>query len=391
MIYKDKDIYATFLKMLVKFRCVLKNRKKVNYDKYDIVFFIAGEKFTYGYISFMKKYFSQYKQLFITTESKYDEKYKNIDNVVVVKRFNEALMNSDLQKILKDANKLIYSGVFDDSAVALIPEWLLGKTYFQFWGADFYRYRETSLGYKRKKRFEIFKEKCQGAAGLIFLIYGEDIVFQKIVKAFNPNVFVAPVPGEPGLYNKLLEYKKQDLTYRIIIGNSATETNHHIEIMDRLKNIKDTTCEIHCPLAYGDEKYGDKVIDYGVKTFGKDMFFPLRKYMPLKKYFQYLSNMDVAIFNNDRQQAIGNIEYLMLLGKKVYLNPNTSMYEHYRKIGCYVYNAEELGKQTLMEIMEYPREKAENNRKKIIAYNSDENFVSQWKGIYEDIKREKKR
>lgn len=384
------NVYTIFLKLLIKTRCAFKRKTNIKYGKYDIVHFVAGEKFTYGYIRFMQKYFPQYRQLFVTTESNYDEEYKCIDEAIVVRRFNEAMINKSIQKILKNANMLIYSGVFDDTAVALIPEWLLKKTYFQFWGADFYRYREAVKGYKRKIRFELFREKCKGAAGLIFLIYGEYDAFRKIVNINNANVFVAPVPGEPGIYEKVSKYRKQISENRILLGNSATETNRHIEIIDRLKNIKNVTCEIHCPLAYGDKKYGDRIIEYGIKIFGSDKFFPLRKYMPLKKYFQYLADIDVAIFNNDRQQATANIEYMLSLGKKVYLNPNTSMYVHYNKIGCYVYDAEKLERESFSDIIEYPQSKAEHNRRCILEYNSDENFISQWKCVYEDkIKGEK--
>jgi hypothetical protein len=41
--------------------------------------------------------------------------------------------------------------------------------------------------------------------------------------------------------------------------------------------------------------------------------------MEFEQYLQILSNVDVAIFNHRRQQALGNITTLIGVGKKVYI------------------------------------------------------------------------
>ena len=41
--------------------------------------------------------------------------------------------------------------------------------------------------------------------------------------------------------------------------------------------------------------------------------------LPLSDYLKILGKIDIAIFNHERQQAVGNITSLLGLGKKVYI------------------------------------------------------------------------
>jgi dTDP-N-acetylfucosamine:lipid II N-acetylfucosaminyltransferase len=44
-----------------------------------------------------------------------------------------------------------------------------------------------------------------------------------------------------------------------------------------------------------------------------------------------LNNIDIAIFNNDRQQALGNIYALLYLNKKVFIRSDTTMWLHFKE------------------------------------------------------------
>ena len=73
------------------------------------------------------------------------------------------------------------------------------------------------------------------------------------------------------------------------------------------------------------------------------------------------------------------------MGKKVYLDPRTSMFMHYKKIGCKVYDINMLKQSSIKDIFSFDNEYKVNNRKAILAFNSDENVIKQWTRIYEDI------
>ena len=116
--------------------------------------------------------------------------------------------------------------------------------------------------------------------------------------------------------------------FRILLGNSATETNQHKEALDMLSRFKNREIEIICPLSYGDTTYASNIISYGVQIFG-NKFIPITKYMSTNEYCELLNSVDIAVFNHNRQQGTGNIEILAYLGKKIFLRSDTTTWNHY--------------------------------------------------------------
>ena len=103
---------------------------------------------------------------------------------------------------------------------------------------------------------------------------------------------------------------------RVLVGNSASLTNNHLEIFDKLK--KHDNIVVFTPLSYGDLDYREKVISEGRKIF-KERFMPITDFMTSDKYNKFLFSMDIAIFNHKRQEAMGNTITLLGMGKKVFI------------------------------------------------------------------------
>jgi len=55
----------------------------------------------------------------------------------------------------------------------------------------------------------------------------------------------------------------------------------------------------------------------------------LASHMDIDEYTRLLNSVDIAIYNNNRQQATGNIEILGFLGKKIFVRSDTTTWEHY--------------------------------------------------------------
>lgn len=121
---------------------------------------------------------------------------------------------------------------------------------------------------------------------------------------------------------------RREESVRILLGNSATVTNKHMEALDWLSKYRDEDITIICPLSYGDMNYAHKVEDKGKGYFG-DNFKPIYDYMSIDDYSRLLSSIDIAIYNNNRQQATGNIEILGYLGKKIFVRSDTTTWQHY--------------------------------------------------------------
>ena len=63
-------------------------------------------------------------------------------------------------------------------------------------------------------------------------------------------------------------------------------------------------------------------------------------YMPIDDYYKIIGRADVAIFGQLRQEAAGNIAFLLANGTKVFLRENNVLYEHYKKLGFMVFSFE---------------------------------------------------
>lgn len=113
---------------------------------------------------------------------------------------------------------------------------------------------------------------------------------------------------------------------KIMVGNSTSQNNDHITIFHKLKKFEDNIEYIICPLSYGIYlDYKDSVKVEGYKLFG-DKFKPVEEFMSMDKYVDLLKDIDIAVFNHWRQEAMGVTLTLLSLGKIVYVNPRTTSY-----------------------------------------------------------------
>lgn len=122
----------------------------------------------------------------------------------------------------------------------------------------------------------------------------------------------------------------------ILVGNSATPENNHIDMFINLVNnydIKDRY--IYCPLSYGDLEYSKVVINEGYKLFG-DKFKPLCKFLGKDEYFKILNSCGFVFMNQLRQQAVGNVLSLLCNGSKLFLNKKNPLYSHLQDLGISV-------------------------------------------------------
>jgi dTDP-N-acetylfucosamine:lipid II N-acetylfucosaminyltransferase len=136
---------------------------------------------------------------------------------------------------------------------------------------------------------------------------------------------------------KAEEVSKKD-TINVLVGNSTDPTNEHLSIFDMLEGEIEFINKVFCPLSYGTyDEYRDEVIIEGTRRFG-EKFVPLTEFMGIEKYVDFLKTIDVAVFNHNRQQAMGNTLTLLGLGKIVYMRTGTNSYESLTKRGFAVFD-----------------------------------------------------
>lgn len=155
----------------------------------------------------------------------------------------------------------------------------------------------------------------------------------------------------------------------ILLGNSSSSTNNHLEAFDLLQGIVKNERNILVPLSTGDQRYADEICKIGYRCLG-NCFQPLRNWMPIEEYNQKISHCGFVIMNHKRQQAFGNINAALYKGAKVFLRPDNPLYKYYFSMGIQIFSVEELEKHGDQALKPLDAAMRDNNRSIIGDYMS---------------------
>lgn len=151
-----------------------------------------------------------------------------------------------------------------------------------------------------------------------------------------------------GIEYEYIDKKGKPLT--ILLGNSGDPTNNHVDALKFLKSGRLADSKVFCPLSYGNNAY----IDFVEKNFSTKIgsrFVALKSFMERGEYVRFLSNIDIFVFNHNRQQAFGNIITALSLGKPVFMKKQSIVFSVLMDIGIrHIYDIKELNRADLDEI-----------------------------------------
>ena len=126
----------------------------------------------------------------------------------------------------------------------------------------------------------------------------------------------------------------------ILLGNSSTETNNHLDVLFLLQNEGIIDRKLILPLSYGSDLYRQYVVAEGRKLF-KENFIPIMTFMPFEEYNSIIKSCSIAIFAHERQQALGNILMCLWNGCKVFLSKNSIVYKYLKSLGTVIYSIQD--------------------------------------------------
>lgn len=257
------------------------------------------------------------------------------ENVISLGRLPRILRHVPRLWGMYRAEKVILHGLFDSRLILLLmlQPWLLKKCYWTIWGGDLYDHQLGEKDLKWKLREFVKQRTIRKIGHFITHIHGDYELAQQWYGARGQwhECFMYP----SNLYRECPITPKLHEGTNILLGNSASSTNNHLDALEKLRPFAGENIRIYCPLSYGDAAYGDKIATAGKEMFG-DKFIALREFMPLDKYLELLTDIDVAVFNHNRQQGMGNITTLLGLGKIVYMRSNITSYEALQRLGIRV-------------------------------------------------------
>ena len=164
--------------------------------------------------------------------------------------------------------------------------------------------------------------------------------------------------------NQVVDYTiKDELCHgnNIIVGNSGSFTGNHLEVIDILSKLELGDRKVKFPLSYGgSRKYRSYITNYGKEKL-KEKFTAVTDFIPLNEYNKFLLNASFYIYNNYRQEAVGNILVALYFGGKVFLSDNSPLLIFYKRLGLSIFKVSELSEESLSEPLD--RESVRKNRR----------------------------
>lgn len=256
--------------------------------------------------------------------------------------------------------------VLDSNLIVEIPKQI--KVFWFAWGYDIYSHipdpfiKVDLYGVETKRIKKMlepndFKSKLRSFLKTVFCY--DQIKSHVYYKAISRiDYFSGVLDFEYSLMENVRNFRAKKVTYtynsisvmdsvnreclcngnNILIGNSADDTNNHLDVLKYIKNIDLGNSLIYIPLSYaGGQIYIDYVKNVYKSDFG-DKFVPIDHFIPYQEYTQIMASCSVAIFAHERQQAIGNICAAFRKGCKVFLSETSNVYKYYKSLGMTVFS-----------------------------------------------------
>jgi len=312
----------------------------------------------------------QFEQIFPGSNKFYILNYNNAKTYKFIKMQSNceliALSEESLIRILhetKEYNLIVFHGLHDFCCEIVLRSEKKLNILWSFWGFEVYNYHKYFInniyGNETTRKFMI--KRPETLTRRLANLYNGTTKFYKKNRRFRAiskiSHFGFPYKEEFTLLNELkllnsdyvrftyypLEFiiKEHENTFvsgnNILLGNSATMSNNHLEIFEILAKIDLNWKKVIVPLSYGDNDYRDEILKIGSMVLPAH-FEPLTKFYPLEEYNEIIRTCNIFIMNSYRQQGIGNVFAMLWMGAKVYLDERNTTYQYLKRINCSVFS-----------------------------------------------------
>ncbi|WP_143310831.1 TDP-N-acetylfucosamine:lipid II N-acetylfucosaminyltransferase [Chitinophaga vietnamensis] len=216
-------------------------------------------------------------------------------------------------------------------------------------------FAQRYLGYKAPEK-AILRSRERFYKRLNFFLNWSYIDYQWLLKHYDTKAaykyFYYNFNPKPGAEEQAIMAKREARPYTtILLGNSDTVTNNHLEALEALSVYKDEPIKLMIPLSYGNVAYGDLVEKEAKRIFGEDKVMALRGYMERSEYYQLLGQVDVAVMYHYRTQAAGNTLALLYRGKKVYVHSNSTTFEFLKTNNITIFDSKDIAQTSFRDFI----------------------------------------
>lgn len=312
-------------------------------------------------------FFSDDHIFWITTDESFSVSNRH-KNVFLKKEHRIAQLNREAMHF----DLIVIHGFqFKPYELLLIRKKTRRKMAWCVWGHDLYRIKNIQKGNLSEKMYGLMKNFIYICFQVPFVksmkCIGIGFPYDAVeIKKWYGNTPIKRAPYGLGYnYDELKKLKgekvkshyKDNNTVNILLGHCGYQYLNHIKNLERLEKYNKYNIKVFLPLSYGDESYIQSIIDYCKNNSSRLKIEILTELMSGETYLDFLSDMDIAIFDYDQQAALGNIYVLLYFEKKIYLSDTGILYKGFKSQKISVYSTKDIGQVPYSEFInvEYPK------------------------------------
>lgn len=232
-----------------------------------------------------------------------------------MKEFYESTLQSETKKLIKKINKKnfkfielkkeINRYIYSRKVEKIKKEVLSNVDYFCHWISQDY---------------SLIKSKIKIDAKFLDFIHG------------SLDMIISP---------ESLRNSKNNDSEHILVGNSANESNNHLDILEKLYQCDNDGKKIYMPLSYSESssEYTKEVIKKGETLFA-NKYISIKKFLQKNEYYNLCLKCEFIFMNHYRSQAGAVNRFVLYFGKKLFMSEKSNMYKFYKQIGLIVFSIE---------------------------------------------------
>ena len=279
--------------------------------------------FLFEFFDSYKSCFDGYQIDFLTNSLSINEmsqKYSNI-NLIYDNEFGPKQNVEYINKYYLKYDFIILHSLFDKRGVFHLNKDTYNKIVWRTWGHDsgfnshnhLYKYL-LFIPYEIKTKKVINKFSAICIANIV-----DKIDIRKKYKKpafFRINYSFSPIITDKEIIDNR---KLNSPDVNILVGHSGYKNDNHIKIFKKLKHLINENVKIYVLLSYGNADYIQKVKKYGTKILHNKIIF-IENFYKYDEYLKLLSNMDCIILDGKKSYALGTINIMLNMNKRIFIN-----------------------------------------------------------------------
>ena len=324
-----------------------------------------NDKFNKPFVDFLNRHFDPSEHLVLCKRWFAEHPFPTGPNVVEI---------SSLDKLhFGWPKKILCHSLFDPEVVEFLyshPEFLQ-KSSWMIWGGDLYNAKRDAKNDFVRQHIRQYITDTDGDDTVAAKKYHSSAELTRAGYTF---------PVTKDMIDAAMRKKVPHNFIRIQINNSADCST--VAMLKTVSKFADKRIRVSTILSYGDLRYRNEIIREGKALFA-DRFEPVLEYMTPNKYAEWMSNVDILVLNQDRQQGLGNSFVAIAEGVKVFVRSDVTTFEHYKSRGMTCSDSLLISQMTFSEFIAYPSEERERNRLKVKEFFDNQNLAALWRHALE--------